>query len=296
MRTSTDRRGARRVPAASEARLPFSPAFTNIAYALCAIYALFPIVWLLFSAGKPTSQLMVGRNFELHGFQYLQNIGDLFLFNDGIYVRWLANTLAYAGGGALVSVLISAAAGFALTKYRFAGRGFVSSSILAGVMIPATALVLPIFLLLAQVGLTNNFWGVFAASLVHPFGVYLCMAFAEASVPDEVLEAARIDGAGETRIFFGIGLPMMRDGLLTVFLLQFVAIWNNYFLPLVLLSDQKLFPVTVGIANWNLLSRQDPDQYRLVLIGALIATIPIMIGFVAMQRFWRRGLTAGAIK
>ncbi|MCV2394750.1 carbohydrate ABC transporter permease [Actinotalea sp. M2MS4P-6] len=271
-------------------------AATGAIYLVLAAYVLFPVFWLLVSAGKPTSQLITGDNFQASGFQYLTNLRDLFAFDDGIYGRWLLNTLAYAGLGSVVSVLISAMAGFALAKYRFRGRSTVAGSILAGVMIPTTALVLPIFLLLAEVGLTNNFWGVFAVSLVHPFGVYLCMAFADASVPDEVLEAARIDGASEARIVFRIGLPMMRDGLLTVVLLQFVAIWNNYFLPLVLLSDQTLFPVTVGITNWNLLSRQVPDQYRLVLIGALVATIPLMVGFVAMQRFWRAGLTTGSIK
>ncbi|MFJ9173755.1 carbohydrate ABC transporter permease [Streptomyces sp. NPDC102360] len=269
---------------------------TRIVLGLLAVYSLFPLVWLFISAGKPTTDLISGDNLSLTHFQYWTNITDLFTYDGGIFLRWVANTLLYAGVGALASVLMSAAAGFALSKYSFPGKRWVGNAILAGVMVPTSALVLPIYLMLGSLHLTNTFWGVFAASLAHPFGVYLCRVFADASVPDEVLEAARVDGSSEWKLFWRVSLPMMRDGLITVALLQFVAIWNNYFLPLVLLNDKDLYPVTLGLANLNLLSRQTPDQYRLVLVGALVATVPLILAFVFLQRYWRSGMTSGAVK
>jgi multiple sugar transport system permease protein len=126
--------------------------------------------------------------------------------------------------------------------------------------------------------------------------VYLGRIFSEGYVPDEVLSAARIDGAGELAMYAKVALPMLVPGLVTVFLLQLTAIWNNFFLPMVMLSDQKLYPVSLGLYTWNSSARVDPDYFPVVITGSLLAVLPLIVAFVLLQRFWRSGLTAGAVK
>lgn len=146
------------------------------------------------------------------------------------------------------------------------------------------------------VNLTNTFWSVFLPSLVSPFGVYLSRIFAAASVPDEVLEAARLDGSNEVRTFFTVSIRLMFPALVTISLFQFVAIWNNFFLPLIMLRDEAIMPVTLGLYNWNSQISQIPELRGYVLTGALLSVIPLILMFSLLQRFWKNGLGAGAIK
>jgi multiple sugar transport system permease protein len=147
-------------------------------------------------------------------------------------------------------------------------------------------LALPLFLMMSAVNLTNTYWSVLLPSLVSPFGVYLSRIYAAASVPDELIEAARIDGAGEFRTFATIAVRLMMPALVTVLLFQFVGIWNNYFLPLIMLSNDKLFPITVGLTAYRFLA----------IPGALVSTIPLLIGCAFLQRYWRNGLGTGSVK
>jgi multiple sugar transport system permease protein len=187
-------------------------------------------------------------------------------------------------------------AGYALAKYVFRGRNLIFSLVLGAILVPGTALALPLYLLMSRVGLTNTYWAVLLPSFVSPFGVYLSRIYAAAAVPDELLEAARIDGANEFRTFT-IALNLMIPALVTIFLFQFVAIWNNYFLPLVMLSDEKLFPITVGLQTWNVTTAGATKfLYGLIITGALISSIPLLAGCVVLQRFWRGGLGAGSVK
>jgi len=168
--------------------------------------------------------------------------------------------------------------------------------VLGGVLVPATALALPLFLIFSQFNATNTFWSVFLPSIVSPFGVYLARIFAASSVPDELLEAARLDGASEIRTFFSVSRRLMTPALVTIFLFQFVAIWNNFFLPLIMLRDQTLFPVTLGLYTWNSQVNQIPEIRTFVIIGAFLSIIPLIIAFLSLQRFWRGGLGAGSVK
>ena len=144
------------------------------------------------------------------------------------------------------------------------------------------------------VHLIDNPLAVLLPSVVSPFGVYLARVFAEQSVPDEVLEAGRLDGASEFRIFRTIAARMMLPALVTIFLFQFVEIWNNYLLPAMVLGDDRLQPVTVGLVGWNASHVAVPPP--LVVIGSLVSIAPLLIAFLALQRFWRAGMTAGAVK
>jgi multiple sugar transport system permease protein len=256
--------------------------------AVCAMYFLLPFFWLLVAATKTEGDLnnTFGLWFAPH-IHLLGNLQFLFTVNNSIFVQWLLNTLIYAGGGALVATVLASMAGYALAKYIFRGRTFVFLLVLGAVLVPSTALALPLFLLMSKVGLTNTYWSVLLPSMVSPFGVYLSRIYAAASVPDELLEACRIDGAGEL-LTYTIALRLMTPALVTTFLFQFVGIWNNFFLPLVMLSNEKLYPLTVGLAVWG--------GGPLVICGALVSAIPLLIGCMFLQRYWRSGLGTGSVK
>ncbi|MFE2020474.1 carbohydrate ABC transporter permease [Streptomyces sp. NPDC059499] len=264
--------------------------------ALVAGYMLLPVYWLLVSATKSQSDLVSTPGLLPADWHLGENLSSLFAQQDGVYARWLVNSLAYAGAGAAVGTLLAAMAGYALAVYRFKGREAIFSVILGGVLVPATALALPLFLLFAEADATNTFWSVFLPSVVSPFGVYLSRIFATASIPEEVIEAARIDGAGEWRIFRSIALRMMSPALVTVFLFQFVVIWNNFLLPLIMLQDERLYPVTLGLFTWQSQTSRMPELQTLTLVGALVSVVPIVITFLLLQRYWRAGLAAGAVK
>jgi len=260
------------------------------------LYFLVPIWWLLVAATKNRAQFTGTNPLWFADFNLFENIAALIDYRDGVYLKWLLNSALYAGGGALIATVIAGMCGYALAKYSFPGRETLFNVVLGGVLVPATALALPLFLIFSQVSLTNTFWAVFLPSLVSPFGVYLARIYAAASVPDELIEAARLDGAGEVRTFFTVSMRLMFPALITVFLFQFVAIWNNFFLPLIMLRDESLFPVTLGLYAWNSQVNQIPEIRAYVLIGALLSIIPLIIIFLLLQRFWRNGLSAGSVK
>ena len=264
---------------------------------LFTIYFLVPYFWLIVSATKNAGDLFgtFGLWFAPN-FQLGSNLQQLFTYNDAIYPRWLLNTLLYAGVGSLLGTFLAAMAGYAMAKYDFRGRNLVFIFVLGAILVPGTALALPLYLLMSKVSLTNTYWAVLLPSIVSPFGVYLSRIYAASSIPDELLEAARIDGANEFRTFT-IGLYLMIPALVTILLFQFVAIWNNFFLPLVMLSDQKLFPITVGLQTWNATTGgANKFLYTLIITGALVSSIPLLAGCVLLQRFWRGGLGAGSVK
>ncbi|MEV6476314.1 carbohydrate ABC transporter permease [Streptomyces sp. NPDC051657] len=273
-----------------------SKSAVNVVLLIAAVYTLFPLIWLLTAATKDAGNLLGGDVFSSQGFDLGHNLTELTSYQDGIYFRWYGNSLLYAGIGALGCSLISVAAGYAFDKYRFRGKEKLFALVLLGVLLPSTALSLPLYLLAVETGTVNTYWAVLIPALVNPFGVYLSRIFSAGYIPDEVLEAARIDGAGELRTFWSVGLRMVMPGFVTVFLFQFTAIWNNFFLPLVMLSDKDLYPLSLGLYNWHSNANADPTFYPMVVTGSLLAVTPLIIAFVTLQRHWKAGLTAGSVK
>ncbi|WP_432486653.1 carbohydrate ABC transporter permease [Kineococcus sp. SYSU DK018] len=264
--------------------------------ALVAVYFLVPVYWVVVAASKSTEDLFTTNGFWFSGFQLFENVRQVFAFDDGIFVRWFLNSLLYAGGGALVATYLAAAGGYALAVYDFKGRDLVFGLILGGVLVPGTATALPLFLMFSNLGLTDNYLGVLLPSFVSPFGFFLCRIFAGAVVPTSLVESARLDGAGELRIFHTFGLRMMVPALVTVFLFQFVGIWNNYLLPLIMLADEQLYPITVGLVNWRAQTDRLPEFYELTTAGVLVSVVPLIALMIVLQRFWRGGLTEGSVK
>ncbi|MFE7212686.1 carbohydrate ABC transporter permease [Streptomyces sp. NPDC001698] len=273
-----------------------SKAAVNGALVLATAYTLLPLAWLLTAAAKNTGDLLGGRTLTPSTWHLGANLHALATAGDGVYFRWYANSLLYAGIGALLCALVCVCAGYAFHVYSFPGKEKLFGLVLLGVLVPTTALALPMYLLASKLGVVNTFWAVFVPSLVNPFGVYLARVFCAGYVPGEVLEAARMDGAGELRTFWSVGLRMVMPGLVTVFLFQFTAIWNNFFLPLVMLSDNRLFPLSLGLYSWNTQTHAFPEYYPLVVTGSLLGIVPLVIAFIALQRHWKAGLTAGSVK
>ena len=262
---------------------------------LGALYGLIPILWVLFAASKSADELFSTFTFAPSTY-LLENLRDLFAYRDGLFLRWAGNTALYALGGALVSTLVSAAAGYGLAIFDFRGKKLFFNVILAGVLVPAVILAVPQYLLFAEAGLANTYWAVFLPSILNPYGIYLARIYAGASVPREMIEAARTDGAGEMRIFSRFAVPLMLPGLVTVFLFQFVGIWNNYMLPYIMLGDDSLFPITVGLSTLMNQGASQPAMYTTVITGALVSIIPLIALFLLLQRYWQSDLTGGAVK
>ncbi|MFD5715803.1 carbohydrate ABC transporter permease [Streptomyces pharetrae] len=262
---------------------------------LGALYCLLPVAWVVIASTKSGHELFSTFTF-LPGTGFAENLSDLNAYRDGVYWQWMGNSALYAILGALLSTAVSSFAGYALATYRFRGRETMFNVLLAGVLMPPVILAIPQYLLLAKADLTDSYWSVLLPQILSPYGVYLSRIYAAAAVPADVVEAGRMDGASEWRIFTRIALPMMVPGLVTVFLFQFVAIWNNFLLPYIMLSDDEKFPITLGLHTLLEQGANTPALYTLVITGAFLAVIPLVALFLVIQRFWSLDLLSGAVK
>ncbi|WP_335972651.1 MULTISPECIES: carbohydrate ABC transporter permease [Streptomycetaceae] len=269
---------------------------------LFLVYTLVPIVWLFINATKTQDARLNSFGLWFSGkFSLWQNIHDTFAYADGQFGRWLLNTLLYVVIGAGCGTLLATLAGYGLARFDFPGKRVFFPMLLGAVAIPATALAVPTFLMFSKLGMTNTPWAVIIPSLINPFGLYLVWYFADDALPAEVLAAARIDGAGEFRIFRSIALRLLMPGLVPVLLFSFVTAWNNYFLPLIMLSDTKWFPITVGLNNWSMQNQQAVTASghpidNIILTGSLLSIIPTIVVFLVLQRYWEAGLVSGSVK
>ena len=294
---STTAEPRRRRPAAWNDRK--SPVLSILMWML-ALYFAIPIAWLVISSTKNNADLF--STFGLwfgNGFHLFGNIRDVFTTQNGIYVRWALNTILYSVVSAVGASLLATMAGYGFAKYQFPFKKVMFSVVLGSIMIPLTALAIPTYLLFSSVGLTDTIWAVIIPSLVSPFGVYLMQVYAADAIPDSLLEAARVDGAGEVAIFFRIGLRMLGPGLVTVLLFTLVATWNNYFLPLIMLSTSTLYPLPVGLAQQQSAAAAGGSAQALfstVITGSLVAIVPLIVAFLFLQRYWQSGLATGSVK
>nr|WP_245791440.1 carbohydrate ABC transporter permease [Actinacidiphila rubida] len=267
------------------------------ALVLGALYCLVPTLWILVAATKSRTRLFSTDTYVPSlDLGLVHNVRDLSGYQGGIFWRWMLNSFFYATVGGVLASLVSAATGYALAKYAFRGRTLLFNTILAGVLLPQIVLAVPQYLLLSKAGLTDSRFGVLLPQLFNPYGIYLCRIYARAAVPDSLLEAGRIDGAGEARLFVSVGLRLMGPGLVTVFLLQFIAIWNNFLLPYVMLTSDDKFPLTVGLYSLLRHGAAEASLYSLVITGTLLSVLPVIALFLSLQRFWRIDLVTGALK
>ena len=261
------------------------------------LYCILPALWILVAATKSNAQLFSTAPYapSLPG-AFFSNMSGILTYNHEIFLRWWLNSVIYAVGGGVLSTAIAGAAGYALAKYTFTGSRVTFRIIVAAVLLPQVLLAVPQYLLLAKFGLTNSYESVLLPQLVSPFAIYLCKIYAEAAVSDELMEAVRIDGGSEFRIFWSVGSRLMLPVLVTVLRLQFIAIWNNFLLPFVMLNNNTLYPLTLGLYGMLMPTGGQPNQYSLVIGGVFLTIVPLAILFLSLQRFWRIDLISGGVK
>ncbi len=275
-----------------------SPLLTVLT-AVVLVYSLVPLVWLLINSTKTQQDLFTSFGLWFgDSFALWDNITTTLTYADGVFVRWLGNTVLYVVLGAGGATFLAILGGYALAKFDFPGKRAVFAVVIGAVAVPGTALAVPTFLMFSQLGLTNTPWAVIIPSLISPFGLYLMWTFAAEAVPTELLEAARIDGAGEFRTFFRVSLPLLAPGIVTVLLFTMVATWNNYFLPLIMLRDSSWYPLTLGLNAWNAQAATAGGEaiFHLVITGSLLTILPLVAAFLLLQRYWQSGLAAGSVK
>lgn len=274
--------------------------FLTVCAVVFAAFVLAPLAWLLINATKTQPNVYgsfgfwFARPFVL--FHTLSRLGDD-VAGSGVYLRWMGNTAFYGITGAVGATVLSALAGYGFATYRFRGSNALFFLVLSTLLIPITALALPLYLVYAKVGLINSVWGMIIPSMVSPVGVYLMRTFTEVSVPRELIDAARIDGARELGIFVRVAVPLIVPGLITVLLLSFVAVWNNYFLPLMIFTKSSAYPLTVGLAAMSAETTGTTGQavVPVLIAGGLVTIIPIILLFIFLQRYFRGGILLGSV-
>lgn len=259
---------------------------------VCA-YFLIPIIWMVIASSKNNTDLVSTFGFWFAELNWDDNWSSLMGWTQGQFPRWVANSVFYSTAAAILGTLLSVACGYAMAKFRFPGRHILLGAIMVGLLMPIALLTVPMYTMFNAIGLTNTIWSIIIPCMVSPFGVFLGNVYAQSSVPTELLEAARIDGAGEFRIFFTMVLRLLAPAMVTIFLFIFVATWNNFLLPLMMISDNALKPVTLGL--YGMTTYFAPDKGA-AMLGALLGVIPLIILFLFLQRFWQSGLAAGAVK
>ncbi|MDO5092156.1 MAG: carbohydrate ABC transporter permease [Propionibacteriaceae bacterium] len=266
---------------------------TLILLSCVGLYFLLPIVWLIIASSKDNTDLVSTFGFSFAQLNWDSNWQALMSWTQGQFPRWVLNSLFYSTTAAAVGTVVSVACGYAMAKFQFPGRRVLLVVIMTGLLMPVALLTVPLYLLFIKLGLVNTVWAMLIPSMVSPFGVFLGNVYAQSSVPTELLEAARIDGAGEARIFFTMVLRLLAPAMVTIFLFIFVATWNNFLLPLMMITDASLQPVTQGL--YGMMSYFSPDKGA-VMLGAVLGVLPLIVLFLFLQRFWQSGLAAGAVK
>ncbi|MGI9043455.1 MAG: carbohydrate ABC transporter permease [Gemmatimonadaceae bacterium] len=255
-----------------------------------AVLAMLPMVWMVSASVMPAGEASTYPPRFFPSRITLDHYADLFTrLNLG---RYLLNSAFVALVVTLASLLINSMAGYAFAKLRFRGRDRMFRVLSTGLVLPVQVAMLPLFLLMKNLGLINTYWGVIIPGLASIFGIFLVRQYA-LSIPDEMLDAARVDGASEFRIFWSIVVPGIVPILATLSIWTFLATWNDFMWPLIVLSDESLYTLPVALAN---LSGEHVQDTELMMAGSVITVIPVMLVFLFLQRFYIQGVMAGSVK
>lgn len=272
----------------------------TLACAVFAVFTLIPIWWIFVSSTKtpPNFNSTFGFWFS-HPFVLFSNLRQVFSNKeDGSFLQWLGNTAIYAGAGGLGATVLSAMAGYGFARFSFRGKNLLFLFAMAALLIPIAAFAVPLYLVYAKIHMDSTMPGIFIPFMVSPVSVYLMRVYVGGSVPRELMDAARIDGAGEAKIFLRVAVPLMVPALVTVFMLNVVSSWNNYFLPFIVNNNAKLNTLTQGLALWmnhTNIAGTSEDFTVLTIAAGMMAITPLIIMFLVLQRYWRGGLLLGGL-
>jgi multiple sugar transport system permease protein len=267
-----------------------TPVLVNAALLLAGMLTAFPLVWMVCVSFMQPGAASTYPPPLLPQAPTLQNYRLLFSAHDA--GRYLLNSALVATLATAISLLLNTLAGYAFAKLRFAGRDRIFQLLLGALVIPAQVTMIPLFALVKALGLVSTYGGVVVPMLASVFGIFLVRQYA-LSLPDELLEAARIDGASEGRIFLSIVVPLLRPILVTLAILTFLATWNDFMWPLIVLTDQKLHTLPVALAG---LSREYVQDNELMMAGSVVTVLPVLVLFLALQRYYIAGILAGGVK
>jgi multiple sugar transport system permease protein len=255
-----------------------------------AALSLFPLLWMLSVSLMPAGAASSLPTPILPRAVSVENYRSLFL-NAGMG-RNLLNSLGIALVGTTISVAFNVVAGYAFAKLRFKGRDAIFRALLGALVIPGQVAMLPLFLMLKQMGLVNHYAGAVVPMLASVFGIFLVRQFAR-GIPDDLLEAARIDGASEWRIFLTIVVPVLQPVITTLAIFGFLGSWNDFMWPLIVLTDDSLHTLPVALAG---LAREHVQDAELMMAGSVVTVLPVLLLFLALQRQYMAGLMAGSLK
>lgn len=260
------------------------------ALAVVVSLTLFPLLWMLSVSLMPAMEAtrfpprLIPETVTFEHYRILFAQLDL--------ARYMANSAGLAVTITLISLLLNSMAGYAFAKFRFGGRDALFRLLLAAMVIPGQVAMLPLFLMLKEMGLINTYAGVVVPGMASIFGIFLVRQYAQ-SIPGSLLDAARIDGAGELRIYWSLVLPLCKPILLTLAMFTFMGTWNDFLWPLIILTDRDLYTLPVALAN--LLGEHVQDT-ELMMAGSVLTLMPVVLLFLVLQRYYIEGLILGSVK
>lgn len=247
-------------------------------------FFILPFYWVVISTTKDIGQLFEGTLLPGIPNHFNDNTIQIFSYSNAVFLKWLLNSLLYSTAGSLTGVFVAALAGFSFRRYNFWGKKILYIMILGFAMVPGYATLLPLFVIFKNFGLLDTRLTIIIPSIAYIFGVYLMIVYWN-QIPQELFDAAEIDGAGDIFIFFKIGLPNILPGFITLVLLLFMFIWNNYFLALIMINSRDKMPLILGITT--IYSHEGIPIYNLTLTGAFYTLLPLLFLFAFLQRFFK---------
>ncbi len=257
---------------------------------LGTVFSLVPLVWMVFASVMPSGQASTFPPPFFPREVTLAHYAELFTrLNLG---RYLLNSVIITTAVTLISLFLNSMAGYAFAKFRFRGRDRLFKVLLGALVIPAQVAMLPLFLMLKQLGVINTYWGVIIPGMATIFGIFLIRQYAF-SIPDSLLDAARIDGAGEFRIYWSLVLPLIKPILVTLAIFTFMSIWNDFMWPLIVLTDSSMYTLPVALAN---LVGEHVQDIELMMAGSVLTVLPVMLLFIVLQRYYLEGIMMGSVK
>ena len=263
--------------------------FSVIILIAVVLFFLFPLYWIITGSFKNNAEITAREPIWFPMSPTMENYMELF---DNPAFLWLFNIIFISAAAMLLTCITASLAGYALGKKRFIGRGILFTIIICAMALPKQVIVIPLAQLMTFLNLKDTLWAVILPTVGWPFGVFLMKQFSE-SIPTEILEAARVDGAGELRTFFSVVFPMIKPGIGALAIFTFVNTWNDYFLQLVMLISEEKWTLPLAIAN---MQGEMSTDYGLIMAGAALASVPIIIVFIAFQKYFTQGIAMGAVK
>ncbi len=263
--------------------------FTIVVLILLAIFFIFPLYWIITGSFKDNKTIIAQ---DPQWFPLTPTLANYVKLFDRPALQWLLNIVVICVGAMVLTCLTASLAGYALAKKRFYGRAFLFGMITCAMALPKQVIVIPLLQEISAIGLHDTLWAVILPTVGWPFGVFLMKQFSE-TIPGEILEAARVDGASEVRTFCSVVFPMIKPGIGALAIFTFVNTWNDYFMQLIMLNSEAKWTLPLGIAR---MQGEMSNDFGLIMAGATLAAVPIVAIFIAFQRYFTQGISMGAVK